>query len=367
MEKRFLLLFFFFFSFAQAVFAADTVYFGVNPPDENVRFADKFSLRMEAAYPAQYDLVPDTSSLSTNDFDLIDMTKIGEASSGTLKSASWSVVAQAFCIGKSTFPAITWNLVSNGKTMSSAFSPEFNIKVAPLFNPEAAEKEDIRDIYSIVKFPNWLLILLSALIIAAFAWYAYKKLLKEKVASIFRKEPWKDIRTPYQKAYDRTAVLENSTLLQREKIKEFYIGLSTILRLYLAEEYGIAAELYTTKDLARQMKATGIGIKNVSAARDFLNHADMVKFAKLRPKNIKADLSAIRDLLQSLDFEHTPVDIGAETSEPSALHQAFPASPVPAKPVVQEASAAQDNAGQSSRDDSRWMPKPPKFKGEDGE
>ena len=367
MKKRFLLLFFFFFSFAQAVFAADTVYFGVNPPDENVRFADKFSLRMEAAYPAQYDLVPDTSSLSTNDFDLIDMTKIGEASSGTLKSASWSVVAQAFCIGKSTFPAITWNLVSNGKTMSSAFSPEFNIKVAPLFNPETAEKEDIRDIYSIVKFPNWLLIVLSALIIAAFAWYAYKKLLKEKVASLLRKEPWKDIRTPYQKAYDRTAVLENSTLLQREKIKEFYIGLATILRLYLAEEYGIAAELYTTKDLARQMKSTGIGIKNVSAARDFLNHADMVKFAKLRPKNIKADLSAIRDLLQSLDFEHTPVDIGAETPEPSALHQAFPASPMPAKPVVPEASAAQDNAGQSSRDDSRWMPKPPKFKGEDGE
>ena len=312
--KKYILFLITFFIPAQLISAADTVYFGVRPPDENIRFSEKFSFRMETSYPEQYEIMPDTSSIKNDDFEVLDFSKAGEVSSGTLKNTSWSVVAQAYCIGTSTFPAITWNLQQNGRTVSSAPSPEFNIRVSPMFDPEEVKKEDIRDIYPPVKFPNWLLVVLAVIAAAAFLYYLYR-VTGKKAGGIFRREPWADKRTAYQRAYDRTTVLENSSLVQREKIKEFYIGLTSVFRLYLTEEFALSAELFTTRDLTRQMKRSGIGVKNVSMARDFLNRADMVKFAKLRPESVNPDLMALRDLLQALDFEHTPVDTGYASSE----------------------------------------------------
>ena len=157
-------------------------------------------------------------------------------------------------------------------------------------------------------------IVLACLAAAAFLYYIYR-VTGKKAGIIFRRVPWTDTRTAYQRAYDRTSVLENSTLVQRGKIKEFYIGLTSIFRLYLTEEFALSAELFTTRDLTRQMKKNGIGVKNVSMARDFLNRADMVKFAKHRPESVNPDLMALRDLLQALDFEHTPVDIGYASAD----------------------------------------------------
>ena len=108
--KKYIFFLIAFFIPAQLISAADTVYFGVRPPDENIRFSEKFSFRMETSYPEQYEIMPDTSSIKNDDFEVLDFSKAGEVSSGTLKNTSWSVVAQAYCIGTSTFPAITWNL-----------------------------------------------------------------------------------------------------------------------------------------------------------------------------------------------------------------------------------------------------------------
>ncbi|MBO4555906.1 MAG: hypothetical protein J5706_04035 [Elusimicrobiales bacterium] len=316
--------------------------FGVRPPDGEIKFADEFSFKMDVSYPQQYEISPDTSSLGNAYFDVLGFEFINDVSSGTLKTSSWKVHAQAFCVETSTFPAIAWKLFENGKAVSVAKSPEFKIKALPLFNPEEVKSSDIKDVYPPLKFPHWLLIILAVIAAAAFGVYVYRKLTEKNIIT-FGKVPWKDTRTPYQRAYDRSMMLENSTLLEREKYKEFYTGLVSVFRFYLHEEYGIDADLMTTKDLARQMKESGIGIVNISKSRNFLNMADLVKFAKMKPENVNNDIKAMRSLLQELDLEHTPSDIGAS---------AFPSS----QDIGSNPGSENDYSAKSEADYSRFAP-----------
>ena len=227
--------------------------------------------------------------------------------------------------------------------------------------------------------------MLALLAAAAFGVYLYRKLTEKNIIT-FGKQPWKDIRSPYQRAYDRSMVLENSSLLKMDKVKEYYTGLVAVLRLYLQEEYGIDAELFTTKDLAKQMKQYGINVANISKTRAFLSHADMVKFAKMKPKSAGADLMKLYDILQSLDMEHTPADLGA-AGEPGAYippsvqadsyssgdygygnpYEANVSAPPP-PPVRKDGNDGVQKppyppGGKGNADDSRWQP--PAGRGDD--
>ena len=330
------MFFYFILVFSVSAFADDMVFFGVKPPQGEIKFSDEFSLTMDVSYPEQYEVLPDTSSAGNAFFDILNFEHIGDASSGTFKTSSWKVNAQAFCIEPSTFPAITWNLIENGKAVSSAKSPEFKIRASPLFDPEEVKKHDIKDVYPPVKFPHWLLIIIAIIAALAFFYYVYVKLNEKNIIS-FGKTPWQDTRSPYQRAYDRSVVLENSRLLRKEKFREFYTGMVAVFRYYLQEEYGIDADLMTTKDLSRRMKDCGVGVGNISKSRNFLNRADLVKFAKMRPENVNKDLEELRSILQSFDMEHTPVDIGAAGI---GIHQNY----------------APDSDGNPGQDYSRYAP-----------
>ena len=293
--------------------AGEEVYFGVKPPTEKLKFADEFSLEMDVSYPSKYEVLPDTSSADNANFDLLDFARTGEASSGTLKTDVWIIKVQAFDIGVSTFPSIRWNLVDKGKAAASAMSPHFNITVDPFFKQEDVEKSDIRDVYPPMRFPNWLLIIL-AILLSALAGYIIYRHLERRQGGIFHKEQWHDLRSPYQRAYDRSIVLENSPLVHSGKFKEYYTGLVSVFRLYLKEEFNIDAELFTTRDLVKAMKEYGMNVDSLARTRKFFNRADMVKFAKMRPENAKDDLVFMREILQALELEHTPEDYGADAN-----------------------------------------------------
>lgn len=343
--------------FAQALYAEDTVYFGVKPPKEQIKLTDKFSVYFDIAFPQNYEVQPDTASFPSDNFEALSFENTGVASSDTLKSSLWQVDAQAFCIGNSTFPAITWNLIQDGKKVSSAKSPEFGINVLPLFDEKEIKNSDIRDIYPPFKFHNWLLLLLILLTAGGAAFLILKKIRERRLAKITR-ILWKDNRTPYQRAYERSCALENTNLLDRGLVKEFYIGLSSIFRFYLSEVYAIDAELLTSLDLIKRMRNAGIEAKSIKSAREFLSRADMVKFAKFRPENAGADIVFLRDILNALEIERIPAE-NNENLESGQAESSIP-SPIPPLPPTNEQLLSSGNMHSPKKhyDESRWQPKP---------
>jgi hypothetical protein len=97
--------------------------------------------------------------------------------------------------------------------------------------------------------------------------------------------------------------LQRQDLMSQAHIEEFYVRVSTILRRYVELRFGLRAPEQTTEEFLVSALATG-GL--IAAHRDllevFLQHCDLVKFARHRPT-----LSAMAETFESAKIfvEHT--------------------------------------------------------------
>ncbi|PIU18183.1 MAG: hypothetical protein COT18_10965, partial [Elusimicrobia bacterium CG08_land_8_20_14_0_20_59_10] len=256
-----------FFLSGGAAAAEETVSFKLSPPAGKLRLADTFDVRVEASFPQKYSLRPDTAALDTSSFELLYFTKTGESAKDGLKTENFEIKAQAFSLGVSTFPEVTWALYENDTAAAQAKSPQFLLTIDPLF--ETKKEEGIRDICPPVKFIPWLWLILGALAAAAVLYLLYRKYRARNVLPGAARV-WVDGRSPYQRARDRLDRLEACPLAEKGLLKEFYIGLTSILRLYLYEEFAIDAGQMTTSRLTRELKKTGADIKTTLKARELL-------------------------------------------------------------------------------------------------
>jgi hypothetical protein len=301
--------------------AQDTVSFKVTPPAGKTRMAEVFKVGVQATYPQQYSIKPDTASADGSDFGLLSFTKTGGTVSGGLKTETFEIKAQAFALGVSTFPALTWKLSgAPGAAEAGAKSPEFALTILPLFDSKAGG--DIRDIRPPYRYTPWLWLLAFALTAAA-AFFIYRRFFRRGAApgaSVL----WSDARTPYQRARARLDALAKSRLLETARFKEYYIGLTSVLRLYVAGEFSISAELMTTQALARELKRTGAELKTILKTREFLDRADLVKFARFRPEAAAADLKALDEVL--MEFTRAAEGARAKAAAEAAARAAGKAS-----------------------------------------
>lgn len=293
--------------------AQETVAFKISPPAGKTRLAGIFKFKLEASFPEKYSIRPDTSSAADSDFEIISFTKAGENKGGGLKTTGFEIKAQAFSLGISTFPALTWKLYETPAAQGmEAKSPSFTMEVLPVF--ESKEGEGIRDIRPPFRYIPWLW-LLAGLLAAAAVFFALRRFWAG--AALPAGAAWADGRTPYQRARARLDGMEKSGLAAAGRIKEYYIGLTSVLRFYLAEEFSISAELMTTSDLSRELKRTGAPIKTTLGAREFLQKADLVKFARMKPEDAAADARALDDLL--MEFTRTAENNRAKAAAAAAL------------------------------------------------
>lgn len=297
--------------------AQDTVVFKMTPPKGKTRMAEVFTLKVEAAYPEKYSIKPDTTSADGSDFGLLSFTRTAETIAGGLKTDMFEVKAQAFALGVSTFPALSWKLAgAPGAAEAEAKSPEFALNVLPVFDSKA--DADIRDIRPPYRYTPWLWLLAAALAAVA-GFFIYRRYFRRGTAP-GASALWSDTRTPYQRARARLDALAKSKLIETGKFKEYYIGLTSVLRLYLADEFAINAELMTTSALARELKRTGAELKTILKTREFLDRADLVKFARYKPEDAAADHRALDEAL--MEYTRTAENARAKAAAEAAARAA---------------------------------------------
>ena len=272
--------------------ALEEVSITVTPPAGKVKLAEAFTFKVEASLPENYSLKPATSAPEGSDFELLSFTKAGETKKDGRRTETFELKARAFALGISTFPALTWSLGGEAPPDASADTAPFPVEVLPLFKTK--EGESIRDIYPPFRYIPWPWLLALALA-AAVAFYLYRRRRAGTAAG--PAAAWLDPRSPYQRARDRLAGLEKSPLAAAGRLKEFYTGLTSVLRLYLAEEFSIDASQMTTSVLGRELKRTGTDIKTALRARELLQKSDLVKFARLKPGDAEQDSRALEELL----------------------------------------------------------------------
>lgn len=151
---------------------------------------------------------------------------------------------------------------------------------------------DIRDIKPPVQFPvnHVFLIALLSLLAAALIFFLVSfiaRKIKEK-----RKSAKSPPKTAYEIACQALKRLKDQNLPGLGKIKEYYFGLSDIVRRYIENRFNIRAPEMTTEEFLFSLRQSGtLTDAHKSLLKSFLNLCDVVKFAKYGPSESETEES----------------------------------------------------------------------------
>ncbi len=186
-----------------------------------------------------------------------------------------------FELGELEIPSFTVGVASSGGVTELVTDP-FGIAVVSVGLDEG---QDIRGIRGPLSIPRSLLVIglwLLALVLAAGGgwWLARRSRQRPTDEGPVTEGP---PRPAHEVAYEELEWLESSGLLGQGRIKEYHIEVSDIIRRYLEGRYAIRAPEMTSREVLERLKDTDVAWDVHDRFAAFLEHCDLVKFAKHRP------------------------------------------------------------------------------------
>jgi len=117
---------------------------------------------------------------------------------------------------------------------------------------------------------------------AYFLWKRRRKAEEETVPPV----------PPHEQAYEALEKLLREDLLTQGQVKLFYLRLSNILRHYIEGRFSLRAPERTTEEFLIDLRAgDDFSAEQKALLRRFLEHCDLVKFAKHDPTRAEIDQS----------------------------------------------------------------------------
>ena len=172
--------------------------------------------------------------------------------------------------------------VVNGDT---AYSNQLSLKVLPV---DVSKMQDINDIKPVEEVPfnlfdwlpaYWWAWLLALLLIVGGIW-AYHKYYKKGINPL---KPIKKRLPPYEEAMINLQNLKAAQLWQQGQEKEYFTGLTDILRVYIDRRFHINAVEMTSSQIIDTLKKNEETKAVNEQLEMILEIADIVKFANARP------------------------------------------------------------------------------------
>lgn len=96
-------------------------------------------------------------------------------------------------------------------------------------------------------------------------------------------EPAAPPRPPHEIAYGEMQRLLASGLLEKGRIKEFYIELAEIMKRYLEARFGVDTFERTTSEILEALRLARLPVRGMTSTSEFFGACDMVKFARHLP------------------------------------------------------------------------------------
>ncbi len=162
----------------------------------------------------------------------------------------------------------------------------------------AQEEGGLRDIRGPVEYPSFpwgsfITTLVLLLLIGGGLYFYLERKRRLKAKSQVAKLPW-------QIAQEKIKALLASDLLSSKQYETFYARLSDVLREYIENRFGIRAVEMTTDEFLTSLKDNqSLADNHKRLLKQFLEYADMVKFAKFTPnqKDVEEGYEAARKFI----------------------------------------------------------------------
>jgi hypothetical protein len=200
-----------------------------------------------------------------------------------IKSSTYGYIISYYDSASITIPPIAVRYKIQGEVEEKiTFSNPVTFTVHTL---QLEQQADIKDVKEPLTIPlDWkfiLLIVLIVLIVTAVSYYLYRRYKKKKAEQPVKK---KIIKIPaHVRALKELDNLESEKLWQKGKVKEYHSNITGIIRGYFEERFNLPALELTTSEQMQQLKRVPSAENILNITNEFLNNADLVKFAKFIP------------------------------------------------------------------------------------
>lgn len=283
--------------------------------------ADTFLLELEAAIEPNYEVqMPKVDKVLEN-FGIVDWENLGDKLDENNNVVSrYQYKLEPFLSGTFQIPAFTFEFYSldfardrdvnspDDKKHEITTEP-IDIEVTSLLGEQRAELK-IAGIEGVVEMPAepsywWVWVLSVTAIIAGVIFWANRRRHKaEELVRIFK--------PAHEIAYERLRALVKQNLIKAGKIKEFYERLSDILRHYIEHRFNLRAPERTTEEFLAELTSAGVlSQPDQERLREFLQHCDLVKFAKYNPtaEQVQKTFDLVKDFIETTKSDEKKIDV----------------------------------------------------------
>jgi len=207
-----------------------------------------------------------------------------------------------------TIPPIAVNYkVGNDTTVYISVSNPVTFNVNKI---ETVQQSDIKDVKEPLTIPLDIIfiiaIILIVIVVAGIASYLYRRYKKKKEGIPVEKNI---IQIPaHIRALKALDNLEEEKLWQKGRIKDYHSQITGIVRAYFEERFNLPALELTTSEQMHLLERVREAEVIIITTKDFLNNADLVKFAKFVP------LDSVNEEMMKQGREIIQKTIPAETT-----------------------------------------------------
>lgn len=202
-----------------------------------------------------------------------------------------SVTLEPFLPGELETPEITVTpLFGDGEAGEAVVVAPMRVEVASAIegDPEEAELADVKSVVDPPEGRGVLIAIGAAVVLGGAAVLAIVMLVSRRRGASEQEE----VVPPDEAARRALEALRQQRLVESGRIKVFYFELSMILRRYIEGRFGLDAPDRTTEEFLREARGSvALGTGDVEVLERFLDHCDLVKFAKLPVDAAQAEVS----------------------------------------------------------------------------
>jgi len=254
---------------------------------KEITIADRLTLVIQAEVQEDYEVGLPKFGAKLQQFGIVDYVTAPPrlADNGRVVSRR-SYVLEPFLSGEYEIPPMTitfWKKGDPDGKKHEIQTETITIQVASLLPAKAAELE-IKDIAGPLDIPAprrlWLYAAISAavtVLASTVALVVWRRRRRERIAGVPRIPA-------HELAYDRLEKLLGEKLIENGRFKDFYRGISDILRHYIENRFGLCAPERTTEEFLEELRCDDVlAASHKDLLTEFLRHCDLVKFAELQP------------------------------------------------------------------------------------
>lgn len=226
---------------------------------------------------------------SLKNVDVISLSDPTVSETKTGKIIKYEAVLSRFDSSQITIPPIKIEYrVQRDTTLKSILSNPVTFNVHTL---KVSVKEDIKDIKPPIRLFNYMFLIYIGIVILLLiiGYFVYKKYLKNKKQPEIKVKEEKIL--SHQLALRKLDQLEREQLWQKGFVKEYHSRITEIIREYFEKQFNLPALELTTTESLELLSKHPVGRKVLDITSQFLNNADLVKFAKFDPlENVNREM-----------------------------------------------------------------------------